>query len=118
MPINDEIRERNNEYLQSSDDIGEWINEEYSKTDDDKDRIKLKNIFEYFKSSDIYKNMEKKDQRMMTYKSFQSKLEANIFLKFAIKKNKDKTLELRGYTKAPKRDPDNEDEDENPLDDL
>ena len=120
LPITDEIRERNKDYLQSSDDIGEWINEEYTKTEDDKDRIKLKNVFEYFKSSDIYKSMDRKEQRMMTYKSFQTKLEANIFLRFAIKSNKDKTLELRGYKKAPKADIEDDEEDynTNPLDIL
>jgi P4 family phage/plasmid primase-like protien len=120
LPITDEIRERNKEYLQSSDDIGEWINDEYTKTENDKDRIKLKNIFEYYKSSEVYRNMDKKEQRMMTYKSFQNKLEANIFLKFAIKKNKDNAYELRGYKKESKSEEFMEDEEDvkpiNPLD--
>ena len=100
LPITDEIIKRNKEYLESSDDIGEWINDNYTKTGDKKDRIKLKSLFEHFKQSDHFKNLPRKNQNMLTYKSFQSKLQGNIFFKFSIEVNNHGTYEFRGYKKA------------------
>jgi hypothetical protein len=103
LPITDEVVKRNKEYLQSSDDIGEFINEscikdlELNNKGTFKHRIKLKAIYESFKSTDTYSNYDRKEKQILTYKYFQKKLEANIFLRHSVKINQYEVLELVGY---------------------
>jgi hypothetical protein len=89
------------------------------KTNDDKDRQKLKNVFNDFKVSDYYRNLTKQEMNNLTYKKFQENLQKNYFLKKCIKLNKDKTLELRGFIPKPEEDSDDEeDNDDYGLDDT
>lgn len=67
------------------------------KTDDKKDIIKLKDIFEMYKISDQYQNSTKQEKRDFNYKNFCFKLESNIFFRTLIKKNKDKIKILINY---------------------
>ena len=76
-----EVLEQNKLYLEKSDRIFSTINEFYEKTDDVKDVIKMKDIYASFTNSSYYSNLNKKDKREINYKSFQAKLESNIFLK-------------------------------------
>jgi len=114
LPITKDIRKRTVDYLEASDIIKEFLDESYEKTSNDKDRIKLKNVFASFQASSYFKNLEVKMKKLYNYKGFISKLESNIFLKRCLKLNKDKTLELRGYKFIVEEDEDDDDdEDEN-----
>ena len=113
LPITKSIRQRTYDYLEASDIIKEFLDETYEKTSNDKNRIKLKNVYETFKASDYFKNLENKMKKLYNYKGFISKLESNIMLKRSITLNKDKTYELRGYQficNATNTDDDDEDD--------
>jgi len=97
LPVTKEIRQRTVDYLEASDVIKEFLDETYEKTGNQKDRIKLKSIFDTFQASNYFKNLETKMKKLYNYKGFISKIESNIFLKRCIHTNKDKTYELRGY---------------------
>ena len=51
LPITKEIRKRVVAYLEASDIIKEFLDETYKKTGNDKDRIKLKSVFDAFQMS-------------------------------------------------------------------
>jgi hypothetical protein len=69
------------------DKINQYINDKYVKTDNKKDCIKMKDIFNKFKDNDIYANMTNEEKRNLTYKKFNT-----AFLKNYVRMNKDKTL--------------------------
>ena len=119
LPITKEIRKRTVDYLEASDIIKEFLDETYEKTGNDKDRIKLKNVFDTFQNSNYFKNLEAKMKKLYNYKGFVSKLESNILLKRCLRTNKDKTYELRGYKFiVNENDEDESDDDENPKSGL
>ena len=73
---------RTKAYLNSKDEFTSWFNSMYEvawkKDDDDKDtdqrdtdeNIKLKDAYVYYKESDVYANMSKKEKRKMSYARF------------------------------------------------
>ena len=116
LPITKEIRKRAVDYLEASDIIKEFLDETYKKTGNDKERIKLKSVFELFQMSNYLKNLESKMKKLYNYKGFISKLESNIILKRSIRTNKDKTYELRGYKFIDGDDYDDDEDEKSPLD--
>ena len=70
--------------------MSSWFNEHYEKTDNKKDVIKLKAIYDEFKSSSYFYNLSKQQKRELNYKTFIEKLENNIFLRKYVTTNKDK----------------------------
>ena len=58
-----------------------WFEDNYEKTNNNKDTIKLKIIYENFKSSDYFNNLNKLQKRQNNYKNFIEKLKSNMFLK-------------------------------------
>jgi phage/plasmid-associated DNA primase len=92
-----EITNENKKYLQQSDKIYQFIDDKYILTDNNKDYIKMKDIFNEFKYSEVYINMTKKEKGELTYKNFDELLSKNLFLKKFIRKNNDKVLCLYNY---------------------
>ena len=80
-----------------SDELLNWFNDKYEKTDNPKDVIKIKVIYEAFKSSEYFENLSKADKRQNNYKNFIEKLEKNMFLKKLVKQNKDKVYIITSY---------------------
>ena len=121
------IYKRNKEYMNNSDDIGNFIRENYRKmTDEDyKTRdgeiikpstetikrmsIKLKYLYDTFKDTDTYKHYDLKAKQDLTYKTFQSKLEASLEFKFDIDEHK-KTKILMGWKKGETNEDDDDDD--------
>jgi P4 family phage/plasmid primase-like protien len=81
LQMPDEVKQNTKIYLNSSDDLHEWINATYDFTDNIKDTIKIKDIYNTFKSSDYFNNLNKKQKREFNYKWFVNKLETNLTLK-------------------------------------
>jgi putative DNA primase/helicase len=108
LVVPDQVRKKTADYLMTSDDISEWVNEFYQKTDNSKDIIKLKQLFEDFKSSDYYQNFSKADKRKYNYKNFTAQFESNLFLKsfvgqdssgvYVLKNYKEKDCDITGST--------------------
>jgi len=78
---------RNRQYSASSDEMLNWFDDNYEKTTNNKDTFKLKLIYENFKSSDYFNNLNKLKKRQNNYKKFVEKLQSNIFLKKYVKEN-------------------------------
>ena len=91
------IKERNNNYLLNSDEIYNILDEILIKTNDKKDIIKLKELFEIFKASEFYSNLSKVEKKTFNYKGFQSKLESNIFFRKSLKEDNKNVKILVGY---------------------
>ena len=70
-----------------SDNISEWINDIFEKTENNKDIIKLKDIFKVFKDSEFYSNLSKADKRKYNYKYFTEQMTTNLFLKKLVYQN-------------------------------
>jgi len=68
------------DYLTKSDNIYEWVQEKYE-SGFDTDFVYVKDMFEQFKCSEYFENLNKSDKRDMTLKSFVEKIQKNIFLK-------------------------------------
>ena len=111
LQYSESIKKRNKDYLLASDRLNEFVNENYKLTKNDKDRIKLKTVYEDFKISDYYRNLTKQEMNNLTYKKFQENLQENYFLKKFIKLNKSNVLELRGFVEKEESDDEEEEED-------
>lgn len=68
------ILDASKQYISDSDDFVNWFNEYYEKSDDENKFIKLKDIYDKFKNSDLWANMNKAERRKMT----RAKLEKDI----------------------------------------
>ena len=97
MVVPDQVRKKTADYLMTSDDISEWVNEFYQKTDNRKDIIKLKQLFEDFKNSDYYQNFSKADKRKYNYKNFTAQFESNLFLKSFVCQDSSGVYILKNY---------------------
>jgi len=97
LVVPDQVRKKTADYLMTSDDISEWVNEFYQKTDNSKDIIKLKELFEDFKNSDYYQNFSKADKRKYNYKNFTSQFESNLFLKSFVGQDSSGVYILKNY---------------------
>ena len=64
-----------------SDDIYGWFTETYEKGDETCDLVYIDEMLQCLKMSPMYSQMTKKDQRDMTAKKFNEKVEKNIFLR-------------------------------------
>jgi P4 family phage/plasmid primase-like protien len=97
LVVPDQVRKKTADYLMTSDDISEWVNEFYQKTNNSKDVIKLKQLFEDFKSSDYYQNFSKADKRKYNYKNFTAQFESNLFLKAFVCQDSSGVYILKNY---------------------
>jgi P4 family phage/plasmid primase-like protien len=111
LPVCNEIFKRNQDYLQNSDEFSSWFNEHYEKSDNKKDVIKLKFIYDQFKISNYFSNLSKQQKRELNYKAFVDKFEQNLFLRKYVKTNKDKIKIITNYKIITISDDDDDDED-------
>lgn len=108
LPIPKEVLQRNKDYLASSDELLNWFNDNYEKTDDKNYTIKLKKIYENFKNSDYFNNMNKLQKRQNNYKHFIEKIQGNLFLKKCIKDNGHNTYIFMNYKEKEVDDDEND----------
>ena len=100
LPISEKVNNRTRQYCESSDIIYDWLTEFYVKNEDNKiNKIKLKDVFNSFKSSEQFLGLNMKERSQYMYKNFIAKLSTNVFLRNNIVQNKDDVYELRGYVK-------------------
>lgn len=79
--IPESIKQRTQLYLELSCNILTWFKDNYDKTEDKNDVIKLKELFNDFKKSDYYHNLSKNDKRKYNYSFFENYFSTNIFFK-------------------------------------
>ena len=79
--IPESIKQRTQSYLELSCNILTWFKDNYDKTENNMDIIKLKDLFTDFKQSDYYYNLNKNDKRKYNYSFFDNYFSTNIFFK-------------------------------------
>ena len=76
-----EIKNRTNKYLTTCDVVSSWFFDNYEKSNDDTDVIQIKNIYEDFKESEGFINMNKKEKRLYNKSYFIEKVSTNVSLR-------------------------------------
>jgi hypothetical protein len=96
------------DYMAMSDDIYPWFCETYEKGDENTDLVYIDEMLQTLKLSPLYSQMSKKDQRDLTAKKFNEKVEKTIFLREHHKASKTRFNKkqltkpaLRGFRKKP-----------------
>lgn len=79
--IADCVKNRTREYLLDNDDLLTWFQDTYEPTDDKNVFLKIKDIMERYKTSDVYYNLSKKEKRKSNEKNFKIQIETNIELR-------------------------------------
>jgi len=103
------IRQRTKDYLDDSDELSNWFFDKYMKSDDMKDIIKVKDVYNLYKEGDVYSNMNKKAKRMMNEKNFKEMIQGHMNFRMYFKKrfvlnNKESRNILIGYKLKPSDD--------------
>ena len=89
------------EYLLDNDDMYNWFIDNYEKTDDKTSFVKLKSIYDMWKTSDLYNNMNKASKRKANMKNFKQNyiIDNNELKKYYVenstKKVDGKTISLK-----------------------
>ena len=92
------VKDRTNIYLNESLPIIEIFNEKYVKTGNNNDIIKLKEVFNYLKTSNSYYDLPKASQRKCTYNSMCDIMKRNMVFRSAYKeRHNDLRSVLLGY---------------------
>jgi phage/plasmid-associated DNA primase len=98
LNIPENVKYRTSEYLEKSCDILSWFKDNYEQTNDKKDFIKLKDVYENYKGSDFYFNLTKNKKQEHNYKYFINYFSNNqLFSKFYIEKSSDKSNFLTNF---------------------
>jgi hypothetical protein len=79
--ICDSVKKRTNEYLEGCDEVLNFFNENYQKSEEKTKELKVKDIYDNFRQSDIYLNMNKAEKRAFNYSKFTNEVKTNIFLR-------------------------------------
>ena len=95
LPVSKPVDDKTKQYCETSDLIFDYITDHYKKCDGSK--IKLKEIFNHFKASEQFLNLNIKQKSQYMYKNFIAKLDSNVFLRKNIVQNSKEVYELHGY---------------------
>jgi len=100
MNIPVSVKERSNDYLLGSDEIYNWFKNNYEFTDEEKDYVSMKDLYREFKTglhSELYRKMDRSEQRELTKTKFSDVLKNHIVLR---KNYKDKIAINEGKSSA------------------
>lgn len=78
--VPESIKARTNEYIEDCDPFLSWFNDNYNKTTDKNDIVKVKDLFIDFKNKDYYQNLSKKEKRELNEKKFIKMISENLTL--------------------------------------
>ena len=81
LKIPDHVKQRTDQYLESSCDILTWFKDNYEFSNNKKDIVKLKDVYEKYKYSDYYYNLPKTKKREQNYRFFIEYFSKNIFFR-------------------------------------
>jgi len=80
-----EVKDRTQKYIMKCDEKYEWFSTIWEKSEDKNDFLRVKDVYNLFKESDLWANMSKKERRDMTEKDFKEYLSSNINFKLFYK---------------------------------
>lgn len=86
-PVPDVCQYATTLYMESADDLCNWIQENYEKSETDK--VSIKDMFEHFKQGTLYSFMSKKDKKDLNFNNFKEKMERSPSLKHFVKQRDD-----------------------------
>ena len=112
LPISDEITKRNRAYLANSDAFYNWFEDNFEKTKNSKDVIKLKVVYNKFKGSEYFSNLNKQAKRDNNYNFFVETMKTNMFLKKYVYEDIHKCGYIKNYIPKPEDNEEDDDEDE------
>jgi len=72
--IPDKIKKRTTEYMESNDELLQWIKEDYEYTGADSDIIRLTDLFNDYKRSEAYRNLSRDEKRKKSKIKFKEAL--------------------------------------------
>lgn len=75
------IKKLSSAYMADSDNLLNWLNDAFEKTNNPKDYVKIIDLYDLFRSSEYYNNMSKKDKRGMNKKKLIEEFKDNPTLK-------------------------------------
>ena len=75
------VKDRTKHFLMSSDNLMEWFFENYEQTDNKKETIKIKDIYDNFKMSEFYRNFDHREKRKWNKMTFVENIKNNIHLR-------------------------------------
>ena len=75
------VKERSRAYLEESCDLYVWFKENYEKTEDKNDIVKLKDVYDYFKTTEYFMNLSKPEKRKLNYQKFIEYFKTNLYTK-------------------------------------
>ena len=82
------IKNLSKQYVLGSDEMYGWVMENYEPaTDFDKQFVKLKDMFDLYKASDLYSNLTKLEKRNLNKKAFSDLIHTHIVLKKQFRNN-------------------------------
>ena len=73
------VKDRTRDYLLDNDELFSWFIENYEKETDE--ILKVKDVLQEYKSSELYSNMSKAQKRLCNDKNFRQMIETNIELR-------------------------------------
>ena len=79
--IPDIIKDRSKKYVMNNDEVYDWFVEHYELTNDEKDIIKMKDLYKEFQASELYESKNKEQKRMLNYKGFIEYISTSIAFK-------------------------------------
>jgi phage/plasmid-associated DNA primase len=85
--VPERIKNLSKQYVLGSDEMYSWVMETYEPTDD-KVFVKLKDIFDLYKASDLYSNLTKLERRNLNKTAFSELISHHIVLKKQFRNNK------------------------------
>ena len=97
LKIPQSIKNNTMQYLALSDDLYDFVGFSYNHTKNNKDIVKLKELYRMFQYSEVYKLMSFADKREYNYKNFCNKLENNLFLRAYLKPDSTNVKCLYGF---------------------
>ena len=92
------VKQRTESYLMGSDELLSWFNENYQYVDDKKIQVKIKDIFDIFKSSEFYRNLTTIEKRSTwNKKGFIEQIQTNMILRKYYKKSEYSAQVITNY---------------------
>jgi len=84
--IPDRIKNLSKQYVLNSDEMYGWVMENYE-TADNTEFVKVKDVFDLYKASDLYSNLTKLEKRNLSKKAFSELISNHIVLKRQFRNN-------------------------------
>jgi phage/plasmid-associated DNA primase len=75
------IVERSKNYVMDSDELYEWFKDNYEYTNDNNDILKMKDVYDLFRSSEFFQEKNKEEKRALNKKGFIEKVNDSLAFK-------------------------------------